>query len=581
MTTLITKFDLMNGGSTPTGAVNRAINLKLSEIVSVKDFGAVGDGSIDDTTAIQNAINSLGASGGQVLFPPGKYLTSSTLQIGNGTSSSWSTLGAVKLKGLGVGAGIGVNDPLGGAIIISSVPAGAAIQVNGPLAGWGIEDLFIESTESTTTANGVVLKSATQGYIKGCVFNNFTGISLYTTCQGNNTNVNIFENLYIYMSPAHNDAIGILLDGSGDADTSENTFNGLHIQPGNTTHTGIILRYCDSNDFYRTIINPLPSGIAQGIIFDYANSSATGFPGANFFFHLDPFGNTIFNTGSPNLVEQFSPNRIYGFSQQANALIPTNLPGTSIERMSLSSNMTFYVSTAGSDTVGSGLYADPWATIQHAWTMITSYYDLNGFTATIQLFDGTYTSGLNAIGTPVGGNIVIQGNSSNIGNVILNSSSDVITSNNSIVTIQYLTIEGGSTVSLFADNGGGIFFNNIAFAACTGPHIWANRGGFVRANGNYSITGNASNHWLAQGNGVITVDSITITVSAGLTFSNTFASALMGGYIECYSNTFSTTTATGIRYISNLNGVINTNGGGANYLPGNSAGSTATGGQYV
>jgi parallel beta-helix repeat protein len=72
MSTLIPKFDLQNGGVTPTGAVNRPINEKLSETISVKDFGAVGDGVTDDTTAIQNALDS-GAT--KIVFPQGTYYT--------------------------------------------------------------------------------------------------------------------------------------------------------------------------------------------------------------------------------------------------------------------------------------------------------------------------------------------------------------------------------------------------------------------------------------------------------------------------------------------------------------------------
>ena len=71
MTTLIPQFDFKNGGSTPTGAVNRPINDKLAETVSVKDFGATGDGVTDDTTAIQNAINAAIALGQNVRAPDG------------------------------------------------------------------------------------------------------------------------------------------------------------------------------------------------------------------------------------------------------------------------------------------------------------------------------------------------------------------------------------------------------------------------------------------------------------------------------------------------------------------------------
>ena len=66
-----------------TSAVGRTLQDKLQEFVSVKDFGAHGDGSTDDTAAIQAAINAAG-SGRGVFFPGGTYLLSATLTVSNG-----------------------------------------------------------------------------------------------------------------------------------------------------------------------------------------------------------------------------------------------------------------------------------------------------------------------------------------------------------------------------------------------------------------------------------------------------------------------------------------------------------------
>jgi len=55
-----------------TGAVARTLQDKLREVVSVKDFGAVGDGVTDDTAAIQLALNA--AANKELMFPAGTYL---------------------------------------------------------------------------------------------------------------------------------------------------------------------------------------------------------------------------------------------------------------------------------------------------------------------------------------------------------------------------------------------------------------------------------------------------------------------------------------------------------------------------
>ena len=60
------------------GAVTTTVQNKLRESVSVKDFGAVGDGVTDDRLAIEKAISHLQAIGGGVLYyPTGTYLLNS------------------------------------------------------------------------------------------------------------------------------------------------------------------------------------------------------------------------------------------------------------------------------------------------------------------------------------------------------------------------------------------------------------------------------------------------------------------------------------------------------------------------
>src|SRR5262245_12713851 len=57
-----------------SGAISRTVCSKLSDTVSVKDFGACGDGVCDDTAAIQAAITATTVSGQRLYFPAGTYL---------------------------------------------------------------------------------------------------------------------------------------------------------------------------------------------------------------------------------------------------------------------------------------------------------------------------------------------------------------------------------------------------------------------------------------------------------------------------------------------------------------------------
>ena len=90
MTTLLPKYDLQNGTSTPTGAVNRAINLKLNEMISVEDFGAVGDGTTDDQVALQAAFTWSATNKIAIYLEDKRYYTSATLNCNGAIIRSFS-----------------------------------------------------------------------------------------------------------------------------------------------------------------------------------------------------------------------------------------------------------------------------------------------------------------------------------------------------------------------------------------------------------------------------------------------------------------------------------------------------------
>ena len=80
-----------NQGS--TGAQDRTVKQKLQEHVTVKDFGAVGDGVVDDTTAFQAAIDYCKTSGFILHVNPGTYKLTSTLDMNDGFDNAVSLVG--------------------------------------------------------------------------------------------------------------------------------------------------------------------------------------------------------------------------------------------------------------------------------------------------------------------------------------------------------------------------------------------------------------------------------------------------------------------------------------------------------
>jgi hypothetical protein len=142
MTTLIPKIDFKNGGATPTGAINRTINEKAQDYISVKDFGAVGDGIADDTVAIQNAVNFGITNGNAVYFPAGDYNLTDQITID----------GAVKLYGTTFLATNATQDHFGSRIYINFLTSTATSCFYVTYNGVQIENLQFYGNQPAPTS---------------------------------------------------------------------------------------------------------------------------------------------------------------------------------------------------------------------------------------------------------------------------------------------------------------------------------------------------------------------------------------------------------------------------------------------
>jgi hypothetical protein len=77
-------------------------------------------------------------------------------------------------------------------------------------------------------------------------------------------------------------------------------------------------------------------------------------------------------------------------------------------------------------------------------------------------------------------------------------------------------------------------------------------GAKIKAVGKYLISGAASIHWLANGQGMIEVAGRTVTITGTPAFGGVFAMATRLSQIQGFSNTVSG-LATGLRYLADSN----------------------------
>jgi hypothetical protein len=256
-----------------------------------------------------------------------------------------------------------------------------------------------------------------------------------------------------------------------------------------------------------------------------------------------------------------------------------------LTRIKLTADTTFYVATTGNDANDGLTAGTPWATLQHAADVLATSYDFNGKQVTIQLADGNYAAAATFIGPFAGIKgkaILINGNAITPTNVVVQNT--ISASYSAPIQVKNFKVASVGT-GLQATAPGGVINVGVGmvFGPCTGPQLYANGGGLVSLATNCTINGGASNFILGQQGNIFIGAGITITLTGTPAFSSSFIGASDLSSILFGSGVAVTWVggATGTRYALTNNSSLNTQGQSSTWLPGNGAGTTATGGQYA
>lgn len=130
----------------------------------VRRFGAVGNGAADDSTAIQNAMTSVAAVGGDVYFPPGTYKVTTTCTL--------SSLNVVNL--IGDRSVISIGGPIAGAVFDVGCARGVirGLWFTDPTYDAGVG----QGTRTVTAA--LLLTSFSEGLVEHCYFSYVKGSAI-------------------------------------------------------------------------------------------------------------------------------------------------------------------------------------------------------------------------------------------------------------------------------------------------------------------------------------------------------------------------------------------------------------------
>lgn len=189
---LNSNYQASNDFATAADTAAATASAAARNVINVRNYGAKGDGSTDDTAAIQAAIAAVPVNGGRVEFPAGIYMVSAPLAITNGSTTvtgagtnvthvrSTSTTADVFTVGTNA-----VFTTISYMSIDRSVTTTTGYGIHFLGGGSGtysrLSDLYV-----ARHARGIHLTSSTYGWVTRCIIesNGFDGVFMTNDTQG-------------------------------------------------------------------------------------------------------------------------------------------------------------------------------------------------------------------------------------------------------------------------------------------------------------------------------------------------------------------------------------------------------------
>jgi len=150
------------GSGTGTADFIRSVQTKFQEVLSVKDFGATGNGTTDDTAAIQAAIDAVDP-GAILFFPVGDYIVSNLniqkpiVILGDGVAAMASANPSSPSFGAYL-SGTRIKSKTGSSGYQFNITVGSIANSEGRLYGVQFRNIYLFGNNRTVDAGGIKIE---------------------------------------------------------------------------------------------------------------------------------------------------------------------------------------------------------------------------------------------------------------------------------------------------------------------------------------------------------------------------------------------------------------------------------------